>query len=174
MTPESGVGASGTAAAEPRLDPGGGLASGAPRTGVSWIGGRTAATTTGTGALATGPLAPPSTAAGLGGRTPAPTPTGAAATPGNPGGSGGSGGASGSKGSEGSGGGVPPAPGKSGAPPAPTAPEPAPPAPTSHPAPPTPPAPTPTHGSPAPAPGGLCLPIIALCVDVDVLGGHGG
>lgn len=174
MTPESGVGAPGTAAAEPRLDPSRGLASGGPRTGASGIGGRTAPTTTGTGTLTTGPLAPPSTAAGLDGRTPAPTPTGAAATPGNPGGSGGS---KGSGGSEGSDGGAPPAPGKSGAPSAPTgptAPEPAPPAPTPHPAPPTTPAPAPTHGSPAPAPGGLCLPIIALCVDVDVLGGHGG
>lgn len=174
MTPESGVGAPGTAAAEPRLDPGGGLASGGSRTGASGIGGRTAATTTGTGTLTTGPLAPPSTAADLAGRTPAPTPTGAAATPGNPGGSGDS---EGSRGSEGSDGGVPPAPEKSGAPSAPTgpaAPEPAPPAPTPRPAPPTTPAPAPTHGSPAPAPGGLCLPIIALCVDVDVLGGHGG
>ncbi|RRQ77900.1 hypothetical protein CQW39_15330 [Streptomyces griseofuscus] len=168
MTPESGVGAPGTAAAEPRLDPGGGLASGGPRTGASWIGGRTAPTTTGTGTLTTGPLAPPSTVADLAGRTPAPTPTGAAATSGNPGGS---------RGSEGSDGGVPPAPGKSGAPSAPTGPtgpEPAPPAPTPRPAPPTTPAPAPTHGSPAPAPGGLCLPVIALCVDVDVLGGHGG
>lgn len=174
MTPESGVGAPGTAAAEPRLDPGGGLASGGPRTGVSGIGGRTAPTTTGTGTLTTGPLAPPSTAADLAGRTPAPTPTGAGATPGNPSGSGSSEGSGGSKGSEGSDGGVPAAPGKSGAPTGPTAPEPAPPAPTPHPAPPTTPAPAPTHGSPAPAPGGLCLPIIALCVDVDVLGGHGG
>ncbi len=173
MSPESGVGAPGTAAAEPRLDPGGVLASAGPRTGTSGTGGRTAATATGT--LTTGPLAPPSTAADLAGRTPAPTPSGAAATPGNPDGSGGLGGSGGSDGSGGSGGGVPSAPGKStapSAPPRPTASAPAPPAPPSHrPAPPTTPAPTPTHGSPAPAPGGLCLPIIALCVDVDVLGG---
>ncbi|MFY4721371.1 hypothetical protein [Streptomyces sp. LaBMicrA B280] len=175
MTPESGVGAPGTAAAEPRLDPGGGLANGGPGPGASGIGGRTATTTDGT--LTPGPLAPPSTAADLGGRTPAPTPTGAATTPGNPGGSGSSKGSGESGGSAGSDGGVPPAPGKSGAPtarPGPTAPNPAPPVPISHPAPPTAPAPTPTHGAPAPAPGGLCLPIIALCVDVGVLGGHGG
>ncbi|WP_153813348.1 hypothetical protein [Streptomyces sp. SUK 48] len=169
MSPESGVGAPGTAAAEPRLDPGGPLASTGPGTGASRPGGPEAPATTDTGTLATGPLAPPSTAADLAGRTPAPTPTGAATTPGNPGGSGDSGG------SDGSAGGVPPAPGKSTAPSAPPRPSaPAPPAPPAHPAPPTTPAPAPTHGAPAPAPGGLCLPIIALCVDVDVLGGHGG
>ncbi|MFH7338113.1 hypothetical protein [Streptomyces sp. KHY 26] len=153
MSPESGVGAPGTAAAEPRLDPGGGLAS--DGTGD---GGRTAGGPAGTTATAVGtavPALPHSAATAPGRRSPAPAPTGSAARPG------------------GSGRTVPPAPGKStapSAPPRPTATAPAPPAPTSHPT--QPPAPTPAPSTPAPGPGGLCLPIIVLCVDV--LDGHGG
>ncbi|MFF3361450.1 hypothetical protein [Streptomyces misionensis] len=147
ISPESGVGAPGTAAAEPRLGPGitpGTTPGPAPKGG--------SATTTAT--RATGPDALAPAASGPRGSDTAPAPGGSVQTPGTAGRSA-----------------APPrtvtaAPS---APPRPTAPAPtgsAPPA--SHPAPaPTPP-PTPGPGQSAPAPGlgGLCLPVIGLCVDV--------
>jgi hypothetical protein len=142
LSPESGVGAPGTAEAEPRVDPG----------GVTDRSANTAAT-------AAGPTALPSATSVMGGRSstpaagtsPAPSakgtsstssgdtsvpttiPTGAPSAPGS----------------------TPHAPATTSAPrPNPTTTAPA-------------PAPTPSHSTAPPAPGGgLCLPVVGLCVDV--------
>ncbi|MER5858088.1 hypothetical protein ABT131_21090 [Streptomyces sp900105245] len=146
VAPESGVGVPGTAEAEPRPDHGGGATEGAARTAAT---------------VAAGPTALPSATSAMGGRSLAPadsgTPTALAATdaatdaapPGEtavpttvPTG-------------------APVPPGGTPRPSATTsAPRPAPTA--STPA----PTPTPSRGTEDPDPGGLCLPVISLCVDV--------
>ncbi|WP_229898994.1 hypothetical protein [Streptomyces capoamus] len=155
VAPDSGVGASGTAEAEPRLDPGGRAPGGSANTSAT---------------IAAAPTALPSATSALGGRSLVPLPAGSPArsTPGS-------------------------APDTATAPPGPTAvptvhatgtpaaprpggpTSPAPSGPTPGPTRATPtPAPTPTasHGTAEPRPGGVCLPVIGLCVDV--LGGEGG
>ncbi|WP_262418373.1 hypothetical protein [Streptomyces sp. SP2-10] len=156
VAPESGVGAPGTAEAEPRHGPGG-----APTDGSA----NHAAT------IAAAPTALPSATSALGGRSPAPT------SPGSP-----------APGTAGTatvmappGGtavpttaptavptGVPGSPGTPAGTPRPTstasAPRPAPASPTPAPAPSR--TPAPDHGTAKPDPGGVCVPVIGLCVDV--------
>ncbi|SOD84186.1 hypothetical protein [Streptomyces sp. Ag109_G2-15] len=139
VAPESGVGAPGTAEAEPRLDPGG-TTEHAPETAAtddtaptalpsatSVMGGVSAVPTT-TATTSPTPSATPTT---LPGGTDIPTtiPTGA------------------------------PQPTST---PSTTAPRPSPTTPT----PTRTPTPTPSHSTPAPEPGGVCVPVISLCVDL--------
>ncbi|MEV5145096.1 hypothetical protein AB0L14_11755 [Streptomyces sp. NPDC052727] len=144
--PDSGVGAPGTAQAEPRLDPGGGPAERSADTAATF---------------AAAPTALPSATSAMGGRSPAPTPGGSpvrtAPDPGT---------ATTAPGDTA----VPTAlPGRTPGPPSGT---PRPPAPTASaprptPATPTPtPTPTPSRSPAEPRPGGVCVPVIGLCVDV--------
>ncbi|SED47986.1 hypothetical protein SAMN04490357_4923 [Streptomyces misionensis] len=147
MSPESGVGAPGTAAAEPRLGPG---VTPGTTAGPTLRGGSTATTATrtaGPDALAPAASVPrgPGTAPAPAGSTRAPAAPGRSAAPPRT---------------------VTTAPSAPARPTAPASTASAPPA--SHPAPPPKPTPTPDPGqsAPAPGPGGLCLPVIGLCVDV--------
>ncbi|WP_432171114.1 hypothetical protein [Streptomyces sp. 1222.5] len=143
VAPESGVGVPGTAEAEPRPDHGGGATEGAARTAA---------------AVAADPTALPSATSAMGGRSLTPadsgTPTAvASATAAAPHGET-----------------APPTTVPTGAPSAPGG-TPRPSATTSAPRPtpttPTPtPTPTPSRSTADPDPGGLCLPVISLCVDV--------
>ncbi|MET8768165.1 hypothetical protein [Streptomyces sp. NPDC004658] len=144
--PDAGVGAPGTAEAEPRIGPGGGPADRSADTAAT---------------IAAAPTALPSATSAMGGRSLAPTPTGSpgrtAPGPGE----------------------ATTAPGDTAVPtaapsgtPAPQSGTPRPPAPTSsapRPAPATPtptPTPTPSRSPAEPRPGGVCVPVIGLCVDV--------
>ncbi|SED65283.1 hypothetical protein SAMN05216532_5229 [Streptomyces sp. 2231.1] len=145
VAPESGVGVPGTAEAEPRPDHGGGATEGAARTAAAV-------------AVAADPTALPSATSAMGGRSLTPadsgTPTAvASATAAAPHGETAAPTAVPT--------GAPPAPGGTPRPSATTsAPRPAPTTPT-----PT-PTPTPSRSTADPDPGGLCLPVISLCVDV--------
>ncbi|MEU6590284.1 hypothetical protein ABZ923_13885 [Streptomyces sp. NPDC046881] len=147
VAPDAGVGAPGTAEAEPRLGPGGRAPDGSANTSAT---------------LAAAPTALPSATSVMGGRSLAPTPTGSPArtAPGTAPGT-----AT-----------APPGPtavptvhatGTPGAPGGPTDPAPTASAPRPAPATPTPtPTPTPGRGTAEPRPGGVCVPVIGLCVDV--------
>ncbi|MFI9807855.1 hypothetical protein ACIHEJ_26405 [Streptomyces sp. NPDC052301] len=143
IAPDSGVGAPGTAEAEPRLDTGGGTTTDRSA--------NTAATVTAS------PTALPSATSVMGGRSPAPTATGSAAP-----------GAPGTRATPPAGTAVPTTappevPSVPGAPPAP--PSTTAPAPRPHPTTPAPrPTPTPSHSTPAPGSDQLCVPVIGLCV----------
>ncbi|QTE00535.1 hypothetical protein [Streptomyces cyanogenus] len=152
VAPESGVGASGTAEAEPRRDPGGRTPDGPANTSAtiaaptalpsatSAMGGRSLAPAPAGSPVPTAPGTAPGTATAAPGPTAVPTAE-ATRTPGPPGGPTG------------------PAPTASAPRPAPATPTPS-------------PTPTPGHGPAEPDPGGVCVPVIALCVDV--LGDDGG
>jgi hypothetical protein len=156
VAPESGAGAPGTAQAESRQAPGGGATDRSAHTSATVV---------------AAPTAQPSETSAMGGRQPAPT----GADPGSHSGSpvpAASGAAAAPSHGHGTAG---PAATPAGAPSAPgdTAPRPSATASAPRPAPTTrPPGPTPTHthGPPSPDPGGMCVPVIGLCVDVfDVL-----
>ncbi|WP_234342560.1 hypothetical protein [Streptomyces sp. NRRL B-3648] len=153
VAPDAGVGASGTAEAEPRLGPGGRAPDGSAHTSAtiaaartalpsatSVMGGRSLAPTPTGSAAPTAPVTAASTATAPPGPTAVPT-AHATGAPGTPGGTTG------------------PAPTASAPGPAPTSPS-------------ATPAPTPSRSTAEPRPGGVCVPVIGLCVDV--LGGHGG
>ncbi|MEV7815370.1 MULTISPECIES: hypothetical protein [Streptomyces] len=150
--PDSTVGAPGTAEAEPRLDPGGGPTDRSANTAAT---------------IAAAPTALPSATSAMGGRSLAPTPAGspvrtapgpgtATTTPGDTA--------------------VPTAlPSRTPGPPSATSRPPAPATSAPRPAPATPtptPTPTPSHGPAEPGPGGVCVPVIGLCVDL--FGGRDG
>ncbi|MFF7353313.1 MULTISPECIES: hypothetical protein [Streptomyces] len=151
VTPDSGVGVPGTAEAEPR-----------PDGGATDHAGNTAA------AVAASPTALPSATSVMGGRAlvpAAPAPGGARTGPATPTAPPGSTAApNAARTGPASAPGTParPSPTTSAPPPAPT---------PSRPAPAT---PAPTHGSADPGPGGLCVPVLGLCVDAHGHSGHSG
>ncbi|MER6567110.1 hypothetical protein ABT288_13140 [Streptomyces sp. NPDC001093] len=144
VSSESGVGAPGTAEAEPRGGAGDGATDHAAHTDATVL---------------AGPTALPSPTSVMGGRSPAPTPTAAPSGPAAP--------------TEPAGGtAVPTATGLPTAAASTPGTTPRPPATTSAPRPaptttrPTPTTPAPTHGTTDPeGPGGLCVPVLGLCVD---------
>ncbi|MER6060257.1 hypothetical protein ABT167_03460 [Streptomyces sp. NPDC001792] len=144
VSPESGVGAPGTAEAEPRAGAGGGTTDHASNAAAT---------------VSADPTALPSATSVMGGRSPAPTPTGTRTGPA-------------AKKASPSGTAVPTATALPTAPGTTSATTPRPSVTTSAPRPApttTPPAPTtpsPSHSTADPGPGGLCVPVLGLCVDV--------
>ncbi|MEV6052228.1 hypothetical protein [Streptomyces sp. NPDC052107] len=147
VSPESGVGAPDTAEAEPRAGAGAG--------GTTDHASNTAAT------ISADPTALPSATSVMGGRSPAPTPTDTPTGPAAPKASSGGTGTAAPTATA-----FPTAPGATaGTTPRPSATTSAPrPAPTT--AQPTPTTPAPSHSTAEPGPGGLCVPVLGLCVDV--------
>ncbi|MET9011581.1 hypothetical protein ABZX74_11675 [Streptomyces olivaceoviridis] len=145
--PDAGVGAPGTAEAEPRLGAGGGSADRSADAAAT---------------IAAAPTALPSATSAMGGRSLAPTPAGSPVRTAAPG--------PGTATTASGGTAVPTArtsrtpgpPSATSRPPAPTASAPRPAPATST------PTPSPSHGpaEPEPRPGGVCVPVIGLCVDV--------